>query len=131
MPIKTTLLLIYSLYIASCALAYQFALLPFPYTKAPLGLLIGTIAGSAISAATCLPFHADKKQVKIQALFSIALTLFAAFIMRYIPLNIDDFHITTNVNRISILIGMATGVLSVTMYNFARVVKNTNLSTEK
>ncbi len=88
----------------------------FPYDKVPFGLFIGMTYAVVIIGFLALPLSSGKDNLLPISLSVIALILFNLYIMRLIPLNMDQFHISVNAKRISLIVGMTLGGLAVAVH---------------
>jgi hypothetical protein len=101
---STTLIITYLMCLATSFVLFQIGTIPYPYTKAPFGFILST--GTAFIA--CLPWILKGPKSKISSndwFFLVFFSLFLLWIQKLIPLNIEEFHITTTVSRVSLVVG--------------------------
>ena len=101
---STILIITYLMCISTCFILFQSGAIPYPYTKSPLGFIMS--AGTALIA--CLPWILKGPKSKISSgdwCFLIFFSFFILYIQKLIPLNIEEFHITTTVSRVSLVAG--------------------------
>ena len=108
--LKTLFVAAYILLCFSGFYAVGIDLLPFPYSKAPLGLPLGGMMALFMVGPVFLTTRRGQWLTLLEGFFIAAMTLFWLFIQKLLPLNLADFHITTNVSRISLIIGFLIGV---------------------
>jgi hypothetical protein len=106
---STILIIIYLIFLSACFVLFQVGGIPYPYTKAPLGFILSV--GTAFIA--CIPWLLKSKKNKINSgdmLYIVGFTFFLLFLQKLLPLNLAEFHITTNVSRVSLISGHITNI---------------------
>ncbi len=94
----------------NCAI-HNGELLPFPYKKIPIGLVLGSLV--AIPFCWFMLFNIAPKKHTLTKLLSvsIATAFLFALIQGHVHTLFEEFHITTQVSRVSILVGMLLGAI--------------------
>jgi hypothetical protein len=107
---------LYVLLCATCAYLFSNNILPYPYTKVPVGILLGSLSSLFFTGLMLLGVNPNKHVGLIYTFCALAITIVLAFIQRLLPLSLDEFHVTTNVSRVSLITGMTIGALMVAYF---------------
>ena len=118
MRLHPNALFAYTAFLAICALLLHFEALPFPYHKFPLGMIIGSLSSILLVGMILAPFTVRQGNLFPITCLALGIAAFIAFIQRLLPLNLDFYHITTNSNRVSLLIGMIIGAIMVIVFKY-------------
>jgi len=104
-------IVLYSVYCITCIALFQTEIIPFPYTKIPLGLLLGSVSAILFIGIMMIGVNPIKNTKLKLFLIALICSVVIMFIQKLLPLRLDEFHITTNVSRLSIITGILIGAM--------------------
>jgi len=96
--------------VAASVIVHYLNVLPNDYQRAPLGVGLGALYAGMLLMFITLPLEGHEHRILTWGA-PLTLLLIFAHLAHLIPLNLENFHIFTNVNRVSLLTGMTLGTL--------------------
>lgn len=105
---------------------HSYQLIPFPYNNAPAGLPIGIMTGFLFVSLLIIP--ADSNKLSNLVLFTAGSILFILFLQGLLPLNLENFHITTTASRVSLIFSISLGGILAAIMRYKKPQSNEKIN---